>query len=48
LGDDEASAEFRLKIASLQNIVTLESETAFSWSIVTSSWWMAVFDSRGP
>jgi hypothetical protein len=30
LGDDEASPEIGLNIASLQNLVTLEYETAFS------------------
>jgi predicted Co/Zn/Cd cation transporter (cation efflux family) len=50
LGDDEASFEFRPKIASLQNFITLgyeyeyEYETAFSWSTATSSWWMAFFE----
>jgi hypothetical protein len=44
LGDDEASAEFRPKIASLQNCVTLEYETAFSCSTVTSSWWTAFLE----
>jgi hypothetical protein len=38
---DEASSEFRSKITSLQNVVTLEYETAFAWSIATSSRWMA-------
>jgi hypothetical protein len=36
LGDDEVSPELRFKIASLQNLVTLEDETAFSPSTVTS------------
>jgi hypothetical protein len=40
LDDDEASSEFRPEIAFLQNIITLEYEMAFSWSIVRSSWWM--------
>jgi hypothetical protein len=30
LGDDEISSEFRPKIASLQNLVTLEYKTTFS------------------
>jgi hypothetical protein len=36
-GDDETFSEFRPKIVSLQNLVTLEYETAFSWSIATYS-----------
>jgi hypothetical protein len=43
LGGDEASSEFKLKITSLLNLLALEHETAFSWSIATSSWWMAFF-----
>jgi hypothetical protein len=38
---DEASSEFRSKMTSLQNIVTVEYETGFAWSIATSSRWMA-------
>jgi hypothetical protein len=34
---DEASSESRPKIASLLNLVTVEYETAFSWSTATSS-----------
>jgi hypothetical protein len=30
LGDDEASSEFTLKMTSVQNLVTLEYEVAFS------------------
>jgi hypothetical protein len=46
LGDDEASSEFRPKIASLQKLVRLryDSETAFSWSTATNSWRMAFFE----
>jgi hypothetical protein len=44
LADDEAASEFRHKIASLQNLVILEYETAFSWSTATSSSWMAFFE----
>jgi hypothetical protein len=48
LGDDETSSEFRAnrpKIASLQNLVTLEYEAAFSWSTATRSWRVACFES---
>jgi hypothetical protein len=43
---DQVPSEFRLKIISLLNLVTLEYEMIFSWSTTTSSWWMAF--SRGP
>jgi hypothetical protein len=36
--EDEAASEFKSKIVSLQNHVTLEEETAFSWSTTTNSW----------
>jgi hypothetical protein len=44
--DDEASSEFRPKMASLQSFVILEYEyeMAFSWDSATSSWWMAFFE----
>jgi hypothetical protein len=43
LGDDENSPEFRPKIASVQNLVILEYEMAFSWSTTPSSKWITFF-----
>jgi hypothetical protein len=44
LGDDEASSEFRPTIASLQNLVILEFETAFTWSTATDTWRIYFFE----
>jgi hypothetical protein len=43
---DEASSKFRPKMASLQTLLILESERAFSWSTAITLWWMAF--SRDP